>query len=460
MSEPAAPQPKNRRRWLQFRLRTLLWAMTVCAIVVWFWRPQPPETVETGGLRIQARRTKIDRVFPGKEEPVTFEQDVLAGPVTLKDEHGRRLALGMAAGGEPVGTWRYYYDDGRVSQRLELEEGKFVGQTIAYDERGWKRAALTLSGAGANEVTMPSELQIDVEPLQLRRGEVQAWWPNGKLRHTGQFADDAAEGTWQFFDERGQLLAAGEFRRGLRSGAWQERDGNGELATAHYHRGLKIDEIKTRLAEAERQLASDNARAQLGAIRELGRLGTGGAERLQALLKQDDALLVCAALAALAEMDAREAADSIAPLTNDARTSVRAAALAALVDLDAEARYASFRQLLLHVQQHRRRTRELQLAGLGGLTRRHLDTCAKLLDDDDAAVRYAALWRLIDCAGKLREESDQQASLPAIAAIKRIAEQAAEHRDPWVRRAAREVLLNVDVPLPYLHPHSTIPVVG
>jgi hypothetical protein len=465
MNSPSKPRAT---RW-QFGLSTLLCVMTACAGVAWLWRPQPPETTEDSGLRVQARRVTVEREATGGKgffhgQPTQkWEQEVVAGPLRLRDAFGRVLLYGETKEGVPTATWRLYHNNGRVAQRADLADGKFAGKLIAYDERGAKVAELSLHGNAALELTWPHDPLGYEAPLSpLREGEVRAWWPNGKLRHRGQFADDLATGSWEFFSEDGTLQAEGSFRRGLRAGEWKVRDGE-SLVNALFAAGVQIEKPQARLQAALLKLKSNAANEQLAAVRELGRLGSISLPTLTELLRGDDSLLTVAALQSLAEFSGEGAPlAEMHKLVDAADPGVRIAAQIALVDLDPEAELAVFRELLLAAQAQPAQARLRSLTALRGLTQRHLSACETMLSDDDLKVRYAAVWLLTDCVEQLRNEVETGQQAHVVVALKEMAKRAAKSEDPWVRKAATEIMIWIDTPPSrgFIGVTSVVPVVG
>jgi hypothetical protein len=461
--------PLKRRGWRwQFGLNWLLCLMTACACVAWLWRPQPPTTVESSGLRVQATRKTVDRPvlggkgFVGDEPAETWQKEVVTGPLRLRDVFGRVLVYGVSQNGVPTGPWRVYHQDGRVAQRVDLKDGKYVKRVVAYDEKGRRVAELSRQGSARLLLASPDGGRLDVtdalEPF--REGDVRTWWPNGRLRHRGQFTNDLATGDWEFFDPDGQLTASGTYRRGLRVGVWQERNENGLLAVL-WANGLRIENPERLLATAEAQRKSGKKSDQLSAIRDLGRLGSHGAPNLKKMMHGEDTLLAVAALDAFAEFGGASAPlPAIAQLAEQSPAPrVRMAALMALVELDSKVEVDAFRKLLLAAQSKKGTARLQALRALRGLTVRHLSACEALLSDKDASVRYAALALLADSVEQLRSQEEANAAGPLVVQLKDIAKRAAENRDPWVRKAAKEIMIWVDAPSPGPGLRSVIPVV-
>jgi hypothetical protein len=462
--------PRKARGWRwQFGLSWLLCLMNACACAAWLWRPQPPTTVESGGLRVQAKRTTVDRpIIGGKgfaaDEPVpTWPQEVVTGPLRLRDAFGRVLTYGVSHDGTPTGPWRVYHQDGRVAQRVDLKDGKYVDKLVAYDEQGHKVAELSLQGRARLALASSedeSAIAESVEPF--RNGLVRTWWPNGRLRQQGQFTNDWATGDWEFFHEDGQVSASGEYHRGWRVGIWQERNENGLVAVL-WANGIRIEDPARSLATAEAQLESSKTSEQLSAIQTLGRLGVLGAPHLKKMMYSEDTFLAVAALDAFAENGGASALlPEIAQLADQSPAPrVRTAALMALVELNPEVEVDAFRKLLLAAQSKKGTARLQALRALRGLTIRHLPACETLLSDEDASVRYAALALLADCVEQLRSQEKANAAGPLIVQLKDIAKRAAENSDPWVRKTAEEILMWVDHgPQPHPYPSTTIPVFG
>jgi hypothetical protein len=202
-------------------------------------------------------------------------------------------------------------------------------------------------------------------------------------------------------------------------------------------------------------------------VRELGGLGSPGLARLAELAAGSDWLLATGALTQLADLE--DAAGSALPvvqrLAADARqpAKVRDAALVALARIDADARQDALRRILLSAHALRGQARQQALKSLEPLAADYLSSLEALLDDDDLAVRYTALTLLMNLAGDLRQRHDDGdiSVWPLVLEFKALARRAMKHSDVRVRKAAEEVLIMVDKPLPAFGPlTSVIPVVG
>jgi hypothetical protein len=62
--------------------------------------------------------------------------------------------------------------------------------------------------------------RTDETGVRLRHGPARAWWPDGRPKEAGAYADDQRTGHWWFWDADGRLLKEGDFRDGRETGWW------------------------------------------------------------------------------------------------------------------------------------------------------------------------------------------------------------------------------------------------
>src|SRR5262245_55627587 len=118
-SDTDAPRPRRRgwRRFLQFRLRTLLLLTLVAAIAMFFYsRPEVIEEQPMPGFHL---RRQVYRTADGT--PVN------QGWWELRDEQKHVVCEGRYRGDQPSGHWTWRHANGRIKQQGEYRQGKRHG---------------------------------------------------------------------------------------------------------------------------------------------------------------------------------------------------------------------------------------------------------------------------------------------------------------------------------------------
>ncbi len=98
--------------------------------------------------------------------------------------------------GEPVGTWRSWWPNGK--QRSEVPQNPRTAELT----RWWHES-------GALECEGPAV-------AGLKQGAWKHFHPDGVLAAEGRYASGAREGEWSFYDAKGALVEQIAFRNGVR----------------------------------------------------------------------------------------------------------------------------------------------------------------------------------------------------------------------------------------------------
>ncbi len=236
------------RRFVQFRIRTLLLVTLAAAVAMFFYtRPEVIEERPMPDFHLKRQVYRTEDNTP-----------VNNGWWELRDVEQRLVCEGRYRNDEPHGRWLWRHPNGRVRQQGEYRRGQRHGVWKTWYEDGRPREEWTYAD-GTLE------------------GPARSWWPGGPLASEGAYAAGQQSGAWTVYNEQGRQTASGSYENGHREGAWLVWDGEGnELPTEHYAAGRLIPR-DTRLAEEwGRRLSAPGYARRCEAAWALGRLGEPG----------------------------------------------------------------------------------------------------------------------------------------------------------------------------------------
>ncbi len=125
-------------------------------------------------------------------------------------DSGARKYEGALDWNEPHGTWKYWYESGKLLAELEFRRGLPDGQSVHYLEDGsvserktWKAGFL--------------------------HGPCEQYYPDGTPRTRGSYEYDRKTGIWEEYHPNGKLGASGPMLLDLQHGAWEIRSASGAL---------------------------------------------------------------------------------------------------------------------------------------------------------------------------------------------------------------------------------------
>lgn len=155
----------------------------------------------------------------------------IKGPRTTFNEQGVKIEEGWYEGGEKVGPWRGWYDDGKPRYEAVFVAGG--GQTGRH--RQWSEA-----GALIND-------------YEIKDGNGTATWKDadGNVDETGEIRGGLRHGTWKKLDSGGKVIATIEYRAGKRHGTMTRFDDSGarigetDYADGEKHGGERRIDPKT-----------------------------------------------------------------------------------------------------------------------------------------------------------------------------------------------------------------------
>jgi antitoxin component YwqK of YwqJK toxin-antitoxin module len=131
---------------------------------------------------------------------ITDENGLKQGYWLKKDNFGRKVYEGHFVDDVPTGTFRYFYDNGRLKAISEISSGGRNAFTITYH-------------------------------------------PNGRKMSEGNYEDRKRDSVWLIYDAHGQLLTSETYKNGLLHGRHITFFQNGDTAEiVHYENGLRENE--------------------------------------------------------------------------------------------------------------------------------------------------------------------------------------------------------------------------
>ncbi|MCO6458547.1 MAG: hypothetical protein J5I93_24845 [Pirellulaceae bacterium] len=459
------PTNPNRRRirWMQLSLRTLLLAMVLVSLAMWWYlRPRPAEMSIGGGYVLRTeQRTRQDETTG---QPTTIRH----GLAEIVDQHGRVRVRGRYQFDRPHGLWTWY--DERGAQRLSgrCVDGRRDGVWTGWHANGGRQFAVTHGVAmslgkgqlvpwtddlAANHRQMQEQaadqFQVAVAPLALvawRDGPAATWWDNGRPQSRGSYRHDRREGHWTFWDREGRRLASGSFASGERQGTWQVWDGSaGRETTVYYVRGVRYPPLEQLTGRLIEHISTGDAERRARALRLAVQLKSDGLSVLQAAIGSSDEQLRRMALAALVPLgpQALPLADELSGLA-ETEPGLRFESLLALWAADVTRRRATLERFLRLAAELPAAERPERLADLNQFELAGLEQLEVFLASREPQLRHTAFEAIACQVAPPRLNYAFQVTSGAVpgayfARLGDVLQRAAGHPDPAIAAAAAEL---------------------
>ncbi len=185
------------------------------------------------------------------------------------DSHGTLVYRGYFVNGKPVGTFKRYYDNGKVrsiqyfhphSDTVDVTffymNGKLAatGQYVNKKKNGeWRyfsfyHDSLTYLETYKNDLKDGPSITFypagdTAEIIHFRAGKKEGRWtqyyPGGQLKLTAHYSGDRLEGKYTMYQPDGSYLLQGTYRHDVRTGKWYLYDKKGNLTqTISYTDGI------------------------------------------------------------------------------------------------------------------------------------------------------------------------------------------------------------------------------
>ena len=100
------------------------------------------------------------------------------------------------------GLVKYYFEDGKLYQEINFNEGEIHGSRKVYFESG-KLKTVTIYKNGKKE------------------GKYHEYYETGELFNRGNFDNNLKEGNWKSFYKNGKIKEKGNYVKGEKAGTWK-----------------------------------------------------------------------------------------------------------------------------------------------------------------------------------------------------------------------------------------------
>ena len=196
---------------------------------------------------------------------------VLEGTYTEFFESGGKKLEGEYKGGEQVGGWNYFYENGQLKTTLSIsdsnfqkltqfyesgeikQEGKLLenkkhGKWYYYFEKGGIKQEGTYEMGVKNGVWQQyyesGKLKSNVV-YEMGDGHYREYFLNGKIKMEGPIKKNWSEGVWVYYYENGSVKAKGLEVAGVKNGYWQYfYDDGKKMSEGDYIKGKQFGNWK------------------------------------------------------------------------------------------------------------------------------------------------------------------------------------------------------------------------
>ena len=148
-------------------------------------------------------KLKVKEKIPFREgDPNIAEGDYMSYFINGKPE-----SKGEYFNNEAVGNWEFYYENGNLKMKLEIED-----DDVGYWEYFYENGHRSREGVIGDK---------------MKQGEWRIYYESGKLKGEGAYINDKMERLWHFYNEDGKLT--GEIDYTINKGKYSEYYSTGEL---------------------------------------------------------------------------------------------------------------------------------------------------------------------------------------------------------------------------------------
>jgi len=156
--------------------------------------------------------------------------------------NGRNYKLMTYRNGRLDGPFQVWNPQGQLMENRKFRDGHEVGKITEYYPTlvGRNKVKKLEFDVLAGEIEVekaddPWSLRFAVEKkvgVDLKNGNVEAWYPNGQLKFTGKYEQDMQNGVFAWYFQNGQKQAEGKLIDGERVGEWTWWHQNGMRASS------------------------------------------------------------------------------------------------------------------------------------------------------------------------------------------------------------------------------------
>lgn len=183
--------------------------------------------------------------------------NIMHGKMISYYESGKKISEGEYIMNEPVGEWKYYFEDGNIKMIADLknaqegywkyfyenggikQEGKIVNNkqegywTYYYENGNTKSEGFYESGIKDgkwNYFFENAELKAEAS-YHNGNGYYKEYFMNGSVKMEGQTVNNQSEGIWKYYYPSGKLQAEGYELHGVKNGHWDYYYENGQVSS-------------------------------------------------------------------------------------------------------------------------------------------------------------------------------------------------------------------------------------
>lgn len=132
------------------------------------------------------------------------------------------------------GTWKFYYESGKIEETRPYNNGLINGLSIEYYENGNKKGEGTyvqdeLDGKWIGYYETGLKQWETIYSHGKRNGQAKNYYSNGSIESEGNYLNDLAVGSHKFYSENGKLKLCREFKNGKMNGVCKEFYPSGKI---------------------------------------------------------------------------------------------------------------------------------------------------------------------------------------------------------------------------------------
>jgi len=137
---------------------------------------------------------------------------------------------------EKVGTWKYYYENGKLKTEAYYKSGKLNGYVKEYDEKG---------KLVSSKRYVDNELYVEKENTDEKAVVKKEYYASGKLKNTGSFKKEIPVGQHTTYAENGEVLDAKNYSSTgwIRSSGISDKKGNKQGEWKYFYQSGKLKSV-------------------------------------------------------------------------------------------------------------------------------------------------------------------------------------------------------------------------
>jgi antitoxin component YwqK of YwqJK toxin-antitoxin module len=162
---------------------------------------------------------------------------------TLLAHAQTQKSSGSMEGGKKIGTWTYYYENGKTSAIEHFQDGVLHGTVEYFYNDGVRQGAEMWEHGLMEDSAKYFHKNGKLEKAGMYEhgqyaGEWKHYFANGKPERFMNYVNGLPEGPMKAFNEDGSLLQQGHYKNGKEDGDWKFYSATGDLEfTGSYREG-------------------------------------------------------------------------------------------------------------------------------------------------------------------------------------------------------------------------------